>query len=49
MRTALPVFIRIGARELNPARAMLDGDLEISGDFTVAGRLAEMFGGETQW
>jgi alkanesulfonate monooxygenase SsuD/methylene tetrahydromethanopterin reductase-like flavin-dependent oxidoreductase (luciferase family)/putative sterol carrier protein len=49
MRTRLPVFIRIGARELNPARAMLDGELEISGDFAVAGRLAEMFGGEPQW
>jgi putative sterol carrier protein len=49
MRTPLPVFIRIGARELNPARAMLDGELQISGDFNVAGRLGEMFGGEPQW
>jgi putative sterol carrier protein len=49
MRVALPVFVRIGAGELNPARAMLDGDLEIAGDFTVAGRLSEMFGGDPQW
>jgi putative sterol carrier protein len=41
--------VRIGAGELNPARAMLDGDLEIAGDFTVAGRLSEMFGGDPQW
>jgi alkanesulfonate monooxygenase SsuD/methylene tetrahydromethanopterin reductase-like flavin-dependent oxidoreductase (luciferase family)/putative sterol carrier protein len=49
MRVPLPVFIRIGAGELNPARAMLDGELRIEGDFTVAGRLNEMFGGEPQW
>ncbi len=49
MKTRLPTFIRIAARELNPARAMLDGELEISGDFAVAGRLGEMFGGEPQW
>ena len=49
MKVPLPVFVRIGAGELNPARAMLDGDLVIEGDFAVAGRLAEMFGGEPQW
>ena len=49
MKMPLPVFIRIGAGAMNPARAMLDGDLRIKGDFTVAGRLAEMFGGEPQW
>jgi alkanesulfonate monooxygenase SsuD/methylene tetrahydromethanopterin reductase-like flavin-dependent oxidoreductase (luciferase family) len=49
LRVPLPVFVRIGAGEVNPARAMLDGDLVIEGDFAVAGRLAEMFGGEPQW
>src|SRR3954454_5242401 len=49
MKMPLPVFIRIGAGAMNPARAMLDGDLRIEGDFTVAGRLAEMFGGDPQW
>jgi putative sterol carrier protein len=49
MKVALPTFVRIGAGEINPARAMLDGELEIEGDFAVAGRLAEMFGGEPQW
>jgi putative sterol carrier protein len=49
MRTPLPVFIRIAAGELNPAIAMLEGRLEVEGDFVVAGRLHEMFGGESQW
>jgi putative sterol carrier protein len=49
MRTRLPTFIRLAAREINPARAMLEGELQISGDFEVAGRLNEMFGGESQW
>jgi putative sterol carrier protein len=49
MTMPLPVFVRIGAGELNPARAMIDGELRIAGDFTVAGRLNEMFGGEPQW
>jgi alkanesulfonate monooxygenase SsuD/methylene tetrahydromethanopterin reductase-like flavin-dependent oxidoreductase (luciferase family)/putative sterol carrier protein len=49
MRVRLPVFVRIGAGELNPARALLEGELRISGNFEVAGRLGEMFGGEPQW
>jgi putative sterol carrier protein len=49
LRVPLPVFVRIGAGELNPARAMIDGELRIEGDFTVAGRLNEMFGGDPQW
>jgi alkanesulfonate monooxygenase SsuD/methylene tetrahydromethanopterin reductase-like flavin-dependent oxidoreductase (luciferase family)/putative sterol carrier protein len=49
MTMPLPVFVRIGAGEMNPARAMLDGELRIEGDFTVAGRLNEMFGGDPQW
>jgi alkanesulfonate monooxygenase SsuD/methylene tetrahydromethanopterin reductase-like flavin-dependent oxidoreductase (luciferase family)/putative sterol carrier protein len=49
MRVSVPVFVRIAAREINPAKAMLEGDLEIEGDFVVAGRLGEMFGGEPQW
>jgi putative sterol carrier protein len=44
LRASVPVFVRIAAGELDPARAMLEGQLEIEGDFTVAGRLGEMFG-----
>jgi alkanesulfonate monooxygenase SsuD/methylene tetrahydromethanopterin reductase-like flavin-dependent oxidoreductase (luciferase family) len=44
LRAEVPVFVRIAAGELDPARAMLEGRLEIEGDFAVAGRLGEMFG-----
>jgi putative sterol carrier protein len=44
LRAEVPVFVRIAAGELDPARAMLEGNLEIEGDFAVAGRLGEMFG-----
>ncbi|HEX8068253.1 MAG TPA: LLM class flavin-dependent oxidoreductase [Thermoleophilaceae bacterium] len=39
-----PVFARLVARELNPGKALLDGDLTVSGDFDVAARIGEMFG-----
>jgi alkanesulfonate monooxygenase SsuD/methylene tetrahydromethanopterin reductase-like flavin-dependent oxidoreductase (luciferase family)/putative sterol carrier protein len=44
LRADVPVFVRIAAGELDPARAMLEGKLEVEGDFTVAARLGEMFG-----
>ena len=43
-RTSVPTFARIASQEVHPAKAMMDGDLEIHGNFEVAGRLAEMFG-----
>jgi alkanesulfonate monooxygenase SsuD/methylene tetrahydromethanopterin reductase-like flavin-dependent oxidoreductase (luciferase family)/putative sterol carrier protein len=46
LRADVPVFVRIAAGELDPARAMLEGKLEIEGDFAVAGRLGEMFGAD---
>jgi putative sterol carrier protein len=46
LRAHVPVFVRIAAGELDPARAMLDGKLVIEGDFAVAGRLGEMFGAD---
>jgi putative sterol carrier protein len=49
MRLPLPLFIRLAANEASPAVAMLEGDLVVEGDFVVAGRLNEMFGGEPQW
>jgi putative sterol carrier protein len=49
LRARVPVFVRIAAGELDPARAMLDGRLEIEGDYTVAGRLGEMFGAAPRW
>jgi alkanesulfonate monooxygenase SsuD/methylene tetrahydromethanopterin reductase-like flavin-dependent oxidoreductase (luciferase family)/putative sterol carrier protein len=44
LRAEVPVFVRIVAGDLDPMRAMLDGRLEVEGDFAVAGRLDEMFG-----
>jgi alkanesulfonate monooxygenase SsuD/methylene tetrahydromethanopterin reductase-like flavin-dependent oxidoreductase (luciferase family)/putative sterol carrier protein len=44
VRAQVPVFVRIAAGELDPARAMLEGRLVIEGDFAVAARLGEMFG-----
>jgi putative sterol carrier protein len=44
LRTRVPVFVRIAAGQLDPARAMFEGTLEIEGDFAVAARLGDMFG-----
>jgi putative sterol carrier protein len=49
LRARVPIFVRIAAGELDPARALLDGDLTIEGDYTVAGRLGEMFGSAPRW
>ena len=46
LRAEIPVFVRIAAGELDPARAMMEGTLEIEGDFAVVGRLGEMFGAD---
>jgi alkanesulfonate monooxygenase SsuD/methylene tetrahydromethanopterin reductase-like flavin-dependent oxidoreductase (luciferase family)/putative sterol carrier protein len=43
-RTSVPTFARIAAQEVHPAKAMMEGMLEVHGDFEAAGRLAEMFG-----
>jgi alkanesulfonate monooxygenase SsuD/methylene tetrahydromethanopterin reductase-like flavin-dependent oxidoreductase (luciferase family)/putative sterol carrier protein len=45
LRADVPVFVRIAAGQLEPTRAMLEGNLEIEGDFSVAARLGEMFAG----
>jgi len=37
-------FLRIAAGELDPAKALLSGRLDLAGDFAVAMRLASMFG-----
>jgi alkanesulfonate monooxygenase SsuD/methylene tetrahydromethanopterin reductase-like flavin-dependent oxidoreductase (luciferase family)/putative sterol carrier protein len=46
LRAAVPVFVRIAAGDLDPAKAMLEGKLEIEGDFALVGRLGEMFGAD---
>jgi len=39
-------FIRVAGEDLDPARALLEGRIEISGDANLALRLGEMFGQE---
>lgn len=43
-RMRLPIFVRVAARELHPAKAYREGWAEISGDFDVAVRANVMFG-----
>jgi alkanesulfonate monooxygenase SsuD/methylene tetrahydromethanopterin reductase-like flavin-dependent oxidoreductase (luciferase family) len=47
LRMGVPAFVRIAAREAYPPRLLMDGELEIEGDFEVAARLGEMFGAPT--
>jgi alkanesulfonate monooxygenase SsuD/methylene tetrahydromethanopterin reductase-like flavin-dependent oxidoreductase (luciferase family) len=44
LRMPVPVFARIAAGELEPARAWLDQQLQIEGNLETATKLAEMFG-----
>jgi alkanesulfonate monooxygenase SsuD/methylene tetrahydromethanopterin reductase-like flavin-dependent oxidoreductase (luciferase family) len=46
-RTSIPMFARIASQEVHPAKAMMEGDLEVQGDFEAAARLGEMFGQES--
>jgi hypothetical protein len=46
MRASVPDFVRIAAGDAYPPKLLLEGGLVIEGDFAVAGRLVEMFGGE---
>jgi alkanesulfonate monooxygenase SsuD/methylene tetrahydromethanopterin reductase-like flavin-dependent oxidoreductase (luciferase family) len=49
MRMTVPVFARVLARELDPARAMMEGKLAIKGDFAVAAQIGPMFGEDERW
>ncbi|HKR98288.1 MAG TPA: SCP2 sterol-binding domain-containing protein, partial [Candidatus Dormibacteraeota bacterium] len=49
LRMALPDFARIVGGELHPAAAMMQGRIELEGDFGVAARLGEMFGGPSPY
>ncbi len=44
LRASVPDFVRMAAREAFPPKLLLEGALVVEGDYTVAGRLAEMFG-----
>jgi alkanesulfonate monooxygenase SsuD/methylene tetrahydromethanopterin reductase-like flavin-dependent oxidoreductase (luciferase family) len=49
LRMDLPDFARILGGELHPAAAMMQGKIELEGDFRVAARLGEMFGGPSPY
>ena len=49
LRAPVAVFARVFARETNPAKAMLDGDLVIEGDLEAGGRVGYMFGEDSPW
>jgi alkanesulfonate monooxygenase SsuD/methylene tetrahydromethanopterin reductase-like flavin-dependent oxidoreductase (luciferase family) len=44
LRASVPDFVRLSARQAFAPKLLLEGALEIEGDFALAGRLAEMFG-----
>jgi putative sterol carrier protein len=44
LKLSVADFIRVAARDLDPAKALLSGRLDLEGDFAVALRLAAMFG-----
>ena len=43
IRVCVPVFARLAAGEVNPAKAIIEGDMDLH-DLGVAARLGEMFG-----
>jgi alkanesulfonate monooxygenase SsuD/methylene tetrahydromethanopterin reductase-like flavin-dependent oxidoreductase (luciferase family)/putative sterol carrier protein len=46
-RMSVPVFARIASQEMHPAKAMMEGELAIDGDFEAAARIGEMFGADS--
>jgi hypothetical protein len=46
MRASVPDFVRLVSREAFAPKLLLEGRVEVEGDFALAGRLDEMFGGQ---
>jgi alkanesulfonate monooxygenase SsuD/methylene tetrahydromethanopterin reductase-like flavin-dependent oxidoreductase (luciferase family) len=46
MRASVPDFVRLVSREAFAPKLLLEGRVEVEGDFMLAGRLDEMFGGQ---
>jgi alkanesulfonate monooxygenase SsuD/methylene tetrahydromethanopterin reductase-like flavin-dependent oxidoreductase (luciferase family)/putative sterol carrier protein len=44
VRASVPAFARLVAGELDPGRALLEGDLVLEGSMEIAAKLPEMFG-----
>jgi alkanesulfonate monooxygenase SsuD/methylene tetrahydromethanopterin reductase-like flavin-dependent oxidoreductase (luciferase family) len=49
VRLPIPDFARLVAEVADPAELFFSGRLEVEGDFQVASRLAEMFGGRSRF
>ncbi|MFY9487900.1 MAG: LLM class flavin-dependent oxidoreductase [Solirubrobacterales bacterium] len=47
VHTKLTDFLRIGTGNADPGRALIEGRIDIKGDFEAAARLTEMFGGKS--
>jgi putative sterol carrier protein len=43
-RSSVPMFTRLASGEVHPGKAMMEGRLEVEGNFEAAAKLAEMFG-----
>ncbi|MGH2986074.1 MAG: SCP2 sterol-binding domain-containing protein, partial [Solirubrobacterales bacterium] len=46
MRASVPDFVRLVSREAFAPKLLLEGRVEVEGDFMLAGRLDEIFGGQ---
>jgi alkanesulfonate monooxygenase SsuD/methylene tetrahydromethanopterin reductase-like flavin-dependent oxidoreductase (luciferase family) len=44
LKLSVADFVRLAGRDLDPAKALLAGRLDLEGDFALAARLGEMFG-----
>jgi putative sterol carrier protein len=42
-------FVRIAANEVDPAVPLLEGRIEVEGDWAMLPRLSEMFGGKSNY
>jgi hypothetical protein len=42
-------FARIAANEIDPAVPLLEGRMEVEGDWAMLPRLSEMFGGKSNY
>ena len=47
MRASVPDFVRIAAGEVFAPRLLLEGRVELEGDYVLATRLEEIFGGHS--
>jgi alkanesulfonate monooxygenase SsuD/methylene tetrahydromethanopterin reductase-like flavin-dependent oxidoreductase (luciferase family)/putative sterol carrier protein len=47
LRMSVPVFCRIAAQEIHPAKAMMEGQMQVDGNWEAASRMGEMFGADS--